>query len=149
MKLIDDAFTKMDSDCDGAVSWDEYLSYIQLRYTEQDHMYYSAHIRPFPGRCTKVNPQRQNTKIIMTIIIIYGKLNPTFISTGRPNRTTLRRLLNSPPPRVRLVRTHRHIYLANVNLGRFLVGTPGRHEPPVRRLDHTGSIYATHRQDAQ
>ncbi|KAI0235502.1 WD repeat-containing protein on Y chromosome [Lamellibrachia satsuma] len=53
-KTIDDAFMKVDSNCDGTVSWDEYLSYIQLRYTEQDHMYYSANIRPFPGRCSKL-----------------------------------------------------------------------------------------------
>ena len=59
-KMIDDAFMKVDSNCDGTVSWDEYLSYIQLRYTEQDHKYYSANIRPFPGRCSKVGGRVQH-----------------------------------------------------------------------------------------
>ena len=59
--MMDDVFLKVDRDCDGRVSWDEYLSYIQLRYTEQDHMYYSAHIIPFPARCTTVGGRTTHT----------------------------------------------------------------------------------------
>ncbi len=38
----------MDTNCDGTVDWDEYLSYMLLEYREKDQMNMTNAVKPFP-----------------------------------------------------------------------------------------------------
>ena len=45
---LDTMFMKVDTNCDGTVDWDEYLSYMLLEYREKDAMQFAKHPKPFP-----------------------------------------------------------------------------------------------------
>ena len=45
---LDKMFMKVDTNCDGTVDWDEYLSYMLLEYREKDAMNFLRQPRPFP-----------------------------------------------------------------------------------------------------
>ena len=41
---------QVDTNCDGTVDWDEYLSYMLLEYREKDTMNFMTKLKPFPKR---------------------------------------------------------------------------------------------------
>jgi Ca2+-binding EF-hand superfamily protein len=45
---LDKMFMKVDTNCDGTVDWDEYLSYMLLEYREKDAMNFLKQPKPFP-----------------------------------------------------------------------------------------------------
>ena len=45
---LDLIFMKVDTNCDGTVDWDEYLSYMLLEYREKDTMNFMATEKPLP-----------------------------------------------------------------------------------------------------
>ncbi|XP_014668843.1 PREDICTED: WD repeat-containing protein on Y chromosome-like [Priapulus caudatus] len=49
---LDILFMKVDTNCDGTVDWDEYLSYMLLEYQEKDTMTTMAQGKPFPNPAT-------------------------------------------------------------------------------------------------
>ena len=52
-KELDQLFMKVDTNCDGTVDWDEYLSYMLLEYREKDQMLMESQ-KPFPKDIRKV-----------------------------------------------------------------------------------------------
>lgn len=46
---LDMLFMKVDTNCDGTVDWDEYLSYMLLEYQEKENMTVINQDRPFPN----------------------------------------------------------------------------------------------------
>lgn len=45
---LDTMFMKVDTNCDGTVDWDEYLSYMLLEYREKDAMNFQQQHKPLP-----------------------------------------------------------------------------------------------------
>ncbi|XP_076314990.1 WD repeat-containing protein on Y chromosome-like [Tachypleus tridentatus] len=43
-------FMKIDTNCDGTIDWEEYLSYMLLEYLEKDSMSSNYREKPFPGK---------------------------------------------------------------------------------------------------
>ena len=70
---MDALFMKVDTNCDGTVDWDEYLSYMLLEYQEKDHMNFMTQEKTFPSRCRVIPDvckyQRFNDNIVQIIFM--------------------------------------------------------------------------------
>ena len=61
----------MDTNCDGTVDWDEYLSYMLLEYREKDQMIFLNKDKPFPNRLRLVQDVNKYQRHHDCIVKVY------------------------------------------------------------------------------
>ncbi|XP_076807925.1 WD repeat-containing protein on Y chromosome-like isoform X4 [Clavelina lepadiformis] len=74
---LDTIFMKVDTNCDGTVDWDEYLSYMLLEYQKKENMKSSEQDRPFPNPMLEKQSNHLESICRITMLTAYSRQNTT------------------------------------------------------------------------
>ena len=81
---IEKIFMKVDTNCDGTVDWDEYLSYMLLEYQGQENMNMACNEQIFPSVITEMTSLNRDP-IIRICFLKHLKIRYTADGTPKAN----------------------------------------------------------------